>query len=147
MSPGRKVGRVGPPAPAELQPVKGSDIPMKYLNSAIFIFGILSFVSLIGFYLALHDIWHDYASPEVWARAGQVPPDWYSSVNGCPVEWGMMQVGLVIILSFHILLFVRMIKTARSRPMNSTCESRSSSFDGSHQDSPRDPLEPRKGNL
>jgi hypothetical protein len=102
---------------------------MKYLNSAVFVLGILSFVSLIGFYLALHDIWHDYASPEVWARAGQVLPQWYSPGNRCPGEWGMMQVGFVLILSFHILLFVRMIKTARSSAMNFTHDSRSSSFD------------------
>jgi hypothetical protein len=102
---------------------------MKYLNSAVFVLGVLSFVSLIGFFLALHDIGHDYASPEVWIRAGQVLPQWYSPVNRCPLEWGMLQVGFVLILSFHILLFVKIFKTERSKSMNFNYDSRSSSFD------------------
>jgi hypothetical protein len=36
--------------------------------------GPLSFLSLIGFILALHDIWWDYASLAVWAPAGQPLP-------------------------------------------------------------------------
>jgi hypothetical protein len=84
---------------------------MKHLNEAISVLGIFSFLSLIAFYLALHDIWHDYASPEVWARAGQPLPAWFDPVNSCRLEWGMMQVGFLIILAFHILLFVRMMKS------------------------------------
>ncbi len=82
---------------------------IQFLNRAIEIFGVLSFLSLIGYYLAGHDIWHDYASPEVWARAGQALPGWYSQVNRCPLEWGMLQVGLLLMLTFHVLLFVRLL--------------------------------------
>lgn len=83
---------------------------MKYLNAAIRILGVLSFLSLVGFYLALHDIWHEYASPEVWTRAGRPLPEWMSPVPGCAPEWMMMQVGFVLIAAFHILLFVRLLK-------------------------------------
>ncbi len=83
---------------------------MKYLNAAIAVLGVCSFLSLIGFYLALHDIWHDYASPDVWIRAGQQLPAWYSAGNRCPLEWGMMQAGFLFLLAFHILLFVRLMK-------------------------------------
>jgi hypothetical protein len=77
------------------------------LNTAVVVLGILSFVSLAGYFLALHDIWHDYASPEVWTRAGQVLPDWYSPVNRCPGEWAMCTVGFLLMLAFHAALFAR----------------------------------------
>ena len=83
---------------------------MKYLSEAIRILGVLSFLSLVGFYLALHDIWHEYASPEVWTRAGHPLPEGMSPVPGCAPEWMIMQVGFVLIATFHILLFVRFLK-------------------------------------
>jgi hypothetical protein len=87
--------------------------PKHWLDTAVGIFGPLSFLSLIGFFLAGHDIWHDYASPEVWARAGQALPTWYSPGNRTPLEWGMMQVGFLIVLAFHVLLFARFVFNAR----------------------------------
>lgn len=84
---------------------------MKYLNSAISILGVFSFLSLLAFYGALHDIWHDYASSEVWAHAGQPLPEWYATVNRCPLEWGVVQVGFLFVLAFHVLFFVRIIKS------------------------------------
>ena len=79
----------------------------EWMDLLVILFGFLSFMSLIAFFLAGQDIWHDYASPEVWARAGQNLPDWYSPVNRCGLEWGFMQVGFVLMLTFHILLFLR----------------------------------------
>ena len=67
----------------------------KWLDAAIWVFGILSFLSLIAFFLALTDIWHDYASPEVFARAGQSLPDWYSQSIRTMPEWRVLQVGFV----------------------------------------------------
>jgi len=89
----------------------------QWMDTTIVILGALSFLSLIGFYLALSDIGHDYASPEVWARAGQPLPDWYSPVNRCPLEWRVLQVGFLLMLSFHVLLFVgRLSGSSRSTP-------------------------------
>ncbi|NWG14632.1 MAG: hypothetical protein HXY20_13980 [Acidobacteria bacterium] len=79
----------------------------QWMDSAVVLFGVLSFMSLVAFYLALSDIGHDYASPEVWARAGQALPDWYSNVNRCALEWRVLQVGFLLMLMFHILLFAR----------------------------------------
>ncbi len=79
----------------------------RWLDSAIAIFAVLSFLSLVGIFLAGHDIWWDYASPAVFAHAGQPLPDWYSPVNRTPGEWGMMRVGYLLIVIFHVLLFVR----------------------------------------
>ena len=79
----------------------------RWIDLAIAVLGPLSFLSLVGYFLALHDIWHDYASPEVWARAGQMLPSWYSPGNRTPGEWGMCQVGFVVLVAFHVLLFAR----------------------------------------
>ncbi len=86
-----------------------------WIDSAIVLFGVLSFISLIAFYLALSDIGHDYASPEVWARAGQALPDWYSPVNRCPLEWRILQVGFLLMLTFHVLLFVRRLSGEKKK--------------------------------
>jgi hypothetical protein len=80
---------------------------MRWLDAAVTVAGPLSFLSLIGFFLALHDIWWDYASPAVWAHAGQPLPDWYAPYNRTPGEWAVMQVGFVVVVSFHVLLFAR----------------------------------------
>jgi hypothetical protein len=58
-------------------------------------------------FLAGQDIWHDFASPEVWARAGHPLPEWYSPVNRCLLEWRVMQVGFILVLAFHLLLIIR----------------------------------------
>jgi len=79
----------------------------QFLDGAIVVFGFLSFMSLVGYFLACHDIWHDYASPGVWTRAGQALPFWYASFNRCLLEWGILQVGFLLMLTFHVLLFVR----------------------------------------
>jgi hypothetical protein len=92
----------------EYKPRRSESMKRKhFLDGAILVFGFLSFMSLVGYFLAGHDIWHDYASPEVWARAGQALPDWYSPVNRCPLEWAILQVGFLLMLTFHVLLFVR----------------------------------------
>lgn len=79
----------------------------RLLDGAVALFGALSAASLLFFYLALSDIGHDYASPQVWARAGQELPAWYSPVNRCPEEWRVLQVGFVTMVTFHILLLAR----------------------------------------
>ncbi len=86
----------------------------QWMDAALLALGFLSFMSLVAYFLALHDIWHEYASPEVWARSGQTLPDWYSPVNRCPSEWEILQVGFLIMLAFHLLLFVRRLSKAMS---------------------------------
>ena len=96
----------------------------RWINSAVAILGALSFLSLIGFFLALHDIRHDYASPEVWARAGQTLPAWFDPVNNCALEWGMLQVGFLLMLAFHIMLFVRLlVREFKKAPVDTKPES------------------------
>ena len=87
-----------------------------WLDRALKVAGGLSFVSLVGYFLALHDIWHDYASPEVWARAGQALPNWYSTVNRTSLEWGMLQLGFCFMLLFHVLLFIKLVRNSSRSP-------------------------------
>ncbi len=82
------------------------------LNWTTGILGVFSFLSLVGYFLALHDIWHDFASPEVWARAGQELPAWYSPWNRCPSEWGMLQAGFIFLVAFHVMVFIRALFNA-----------------------------------
>ncbi len=49
--------------------------PMRWMDTAVAVVGPFSFLSLIGFFLALHDVWWDYASPAVWAHTGQWTPN------------------------------------------------------------------------
>jgi hypothetical protein len=91
--------------------------PRRWVDVAVAVLAPFSVLSLIGFFLAGHDIYHDYASPEVWARAGQPLPAWYSPVNRTAGEWGMMQVGFVVIVAFHVLLFSRyLMRTLTATP-------------------------------
>ena len=85
-----------------------------WMDVVVLVSGFLSFLGVIAIFLAGHDIWHDFASPEVWARAGQNLPNWYSPANQCPLEWGFMQVGFLFILAFHVLLFVRRLVSSAS---------------------------------
>ncbi len=88
--------------------------PGRWVEAAVAIVGPFSFLSLIGIFLAGHDIYHDYASPEVWARAGQALPGWYAPFNRTPLEWNMMQVGFLVVVAFHVLLFARYLMRTRT---------------------------------
>lgn len=87
----------------------------KWLDRAVLIFGILSFLSLAAFFLALTDISHDYAGPDVFARAGQPLPAWYSTYNRCVLEWRIIQVGFVLMLAFHGLWIAKRLSDAKKK--------------------------------
>jgi hypothetical protein len=65
--------------------------------------GVLSFLCLIGNFLALQDIFHDYVSQKVINGQGLVLtlPAWTS----CPGEWKVVGIGYWFILAFHVMLF------------------------------------------
>ncbi len=42
---------------------------------------------------------------------------WYAPGNRTPGEWGMIQVGFVVVVAFHLLLFARyFIRTQTAAP-------------------------------
>lgn len=85
-----------------------------WLDAAVVVGGVCSPVGLLGIFLATHDIFHDYASPTLWARVGERLPEWYSPLSATPLEWGFVQVGLVMVLGFHAALFARLVTRLHS---------------------------------
>jgi hypothetical protein len=66
-------------------------------------FWALSSLCLLGYFLALHDIKKDYASPDTWLREGLEVPGWLPEWALCPLEWRMIEWGYWPILAFHVV--------------------------------------------
>ena len=77
--------------------------------------GILSLLTLVGYYLALHDILRDYASPKVLQEQAGVAagtlPDW----TACSLEWRVVSIGFWFMLLFHIAFLLSVGWRAKSR--------------------------------
>lgn len=81
------------------------------MRAALVILGLLSLVSLVFMFLALSDISKDFASPQAFLRAGQPLPSWYvQSVNTCPLEWRVLQIGWATTLLFNLGFFVNLLR-------------------------------------
>lgn len=75
----------------------------KLTSKTTVVLGVLSLVCLVGYYLALHDISHDHASPKMLHEqaklmSGQVP-EW----TACPLEWRIISIGFWPMLVFHMV--------------------------------------------
>lgn len=82
----------------------------RFLNGAVFLFGLLSPVSLFVIWAAAHDISYDYVSSRLYSQAGTTLPGWYDpSVNSCFLEWTASSVAFLVLILFHALLFVRFL--------------------------------------
>lgn len=62
-------------------------------------FGIISFLCLITFYMALTDIWHKNGSFDFWDGEGI-----------CAFEWTLLAYCFVPLFIFHILFFIMMAR-------------------------------------
>ncbi len=80
------------------------------LSRVTVVLGILSFCCLVLYFLALHDIFHDYASPQVLADHGvttaQPLPGWTT----CPGEWKIVGIGFWVMVLFHVLFLVSLAR-------------------------------------
>ncbi len=82
--------------------------------------GILSALCLIAYYLALHDIFHDYASARVIQEnvSGSPPlPAW----TACSLEWRIVGICFWPMVAFHAIFFGGLI-TSRNRREERTAE-------------------------
>jgi hypothetical protein len=81
---------------------------MLIFNIAVLIFTILDF-------MALHDIWHDYASPHIIAQFGlkssQALPVWTKTTG----EWGMVDFSLGSRFILSILFMLMMVFYMRKK--------------------------------
>ena len=70
------------------------------------VLGVISFGCLTGYFLALHDIYHDYASPETWRSENLHIPEWLPEWRSCPGEWRLVGFGYWPMFVFHLVFFV-----------------------------------------
>ena len=84
----------------------------KFLNGAICIFGVLSPITLFTVWATTHDIWNDYISAALYSKPGRTLPAWYDSgVHSCHGEWNALLIAFLVIIIFHLLLFLRFLIT------------------------------------
>ena len=85
----------------------------RFITTAIAMVGVLSFVCLIGYYLALHDIFRDYVSPKVLQEQTGLTeaslPEW----TECSQEWRFVQVSFWPMLAFHVLILISLVWCTR----------------------------------
>ena len=84
------------------------------MAKATAVLGMVSLLSLVGYYLALHDILRDYASTKVLQEqaglAAGALPDW----TACSLEWRVIGVGFWPMLLFHIAFLLNIGWRAKS---------------------------------
>ena len=89
----------------------------KLITTTTAVLGILSLLCLVGCYLALHDIFHDYASPKVLQEQAQLAPGTLPDWTACPLEWRVVGIGFWLMLAFHIAFLVSFV-SRQNKPLN-----------------------------
>ena len=59
------------------------------LTTTVFL-GVLSFFATLVLGLGLADVFQEYASPKIWAKAGLNIPEWLPSTSKCTGEWAVI---------------------------------------------------------
>ena len=87
----------------------------KIVSAITVALGVASLVCLVGYFLALHDISQDYASPKVLRDHAGIAADILPRWTTCDLEWAVIYLGFLPMLIFHVLFFVnRFWRTKRS---------------------------------
>lgn len=81
----------------------------KAVGTAMAALGIVSLLCLVAYFLALHDIHHDYASPEVLKEQTTLGPDALPAWTSCPLEWRVIRFAFWPMLLFHILSLIGIV--------------------------------------
>mgnify|MGYP001766983030 CR=1 FL=1 len=114
----RMKGRAGCPSPPSgaagtPRPTGSRGERNRIVTTITLALGVVSFFCLVGFLLALHDIFQDYVSPKVlrdYAAFGVgIVPGW----SRCPMEWTVVDFGFLPMLVFHLVFFVSLVRQAR----------------------------------
>lgn len=89
---------------------------LQILTAATVLMGIVSFLCLLGYFLALHDIYQDYASPRVLYEQADISPKTLADWIACPLEWNMIRSGYWPMLVFHFMaLLTIFLRTGKRR--------------------------------
>jgi len=85
----------------------------KALNIITIIMAIITIVLLAGSYLALHDIFRDYVSPNVLQEQTRLElgslPEW----TECRLEWRFVVTGFWLVLLFQIIFLIQFVWYAK----------------------------------
>jgi hypothetical protein len=82
----------------------------RFLNVAIYAIGCLSPLYLFMVWATTQDIRKEYLSTGLLSKYNMPIPSWYVwDVHSCHGEWATFNVGLALIIIFHLLLFTRFI--------------------------------------
>ncbi len=85
----------------------------KLLNLISLIMAVVTIVLLVGFYLALHDIYRDYASPLVLEEQTGLEfgtlPEW----TECRLEWRFVTIGFWLVLLSQIIFLSQFVWYAK----------------------------------
>ncbi|MCC6485900.1 MAG: hypothetical protein IT364_00235 [Candidatus Hydrogenedentes bacterium] len=72
--------------------------------------GMISLLCLAAFFLALDDIYDDYASPalleEYLIGPGTNLPEW----TACPLEWRIVRLGFWPMAAFHVVAMLGLLR-------------------------------------
>jgi len=80
------------------------------LNIVIGVFGCISPLYLFMVWATASDIQKEYLSARLYSKYATALPSWYVwDVHSCRGEWGTFNVGLTLIVIFHLLLLARFI--------------------------------------
>lgn len=75
----------------------------RVVETVTVVLAVVSLLSLAAYFLALHDIARDYASPTLLRAQGLVGwerlPEW----TACPLEWNVLTAGFLPMLLFHVV--------------------------------------------
>jgi len=85
----------------------------KLLTRITVVLGVLSLVCLVGYYLALHDIFQDYVSPKALQEQAKLAPDTLPSWITCSLEWRVVGIGFWLMLAFHIVFLASVVWHAK----------------------------------
>jgi len=85
----------------------------KFLNLITLIMAIITIVLLVGSYLALHDIFRDYVSPNALQEQTRLElgslPEW----TECRLEWRFVATGFWLVLLFQIIFLTQFVWYAK----------------------------------
>ncbi len=86
---------------------------LKLLNLISLIMAIITIVLLAGSYLALHDIFRDYASPRVLQEQTCLELGTLPEYTDCRLEWRFVGIGFWLVLLFQIMFLSQFLWYAK----------------------------------
>ncbi len=78
-----------------------------------FILSTVVFLLILGNFLALHDIKQDYANSNIIDMLQQDSSKDIADWASCKMEWGFIQISLILQSAFMIIIFIALAKATK----------------------------------